>query len=126
MPEINNFPGLSIFVFLVVAVLFFGTIFGIFYLYFTSRTRERLALIQSGMDPNTFKPRRTNLKYGMVIFSVVLGMVLGDIMGRVNGYAIGVPLGIMLGALSLIVYYFIIDKRLDKKQQGNNLNDLPA
>ena len=124
MPEINNFPGLSIFVILVLAVLFFGTIFGIFYLYFTSRTRERLALIQSGMDPNTFKPRRSYLKYGMVIFSVVFGMVLGDMMPF--RYAIGVPLGIMLGALSLIAYYFIIDKRLDKKQQANNLNDLQA
>ena len=44
-----------------VAILFFGTIFGIFYLYFTSRTRERLALIERGLDPNFFKPRRTML-----------------------------------------------------------------
>jgi hypothetical protein len=117
-------PVLSTFVILVLAVLFFGTIFGIFYLYFTSRTRERLALIQSGMDPNTFKPRRNNLKYGMVIFSVAFGMVLGDLIPF--RYAIGVPLGIMLGALSLIVYYFIIDKRLDKNKEGKELNDLTA
>ncbi|MDB5262673.1 MAG: rane protein [Adhaeribacter sp.] len=125
MPEVSTLLKFNILVILVLAILFFGTIFGIFYLYFTSRTRERLALIQSGLDPNTFKPRRTNLKYGMVIFSVVLGMVLGDVMGRVNGYAIGVPLGIMLGALSLILYYFIIDKPLDKNQQRNRLDELP-
>ena len=115
---------LNTFVILVLAVLFFGTIFGIFYLYFTSRTRERLAMIQNGLDPNTFKPRRTNLKYGMVIFSVVLGMTLGDVLGRVNGYAIGVPLGVMLGGLSLVIYYFIIDKRLNKNKPVDHLGDL--
>lgn len=113
-------PVLNTFVILVLAVLFFGTIFGICYLYFTSRTRERLAIIQSGQDPNMFKPRRTNLKYGMVIFSVVLGMTLGDVIGRVNGYAIGVPLGVMLGGLSLIIYYFIIEKQLNKKSPASD------
>lgn len=117
-------PVLSTFVILVLAVLFFGTIFGIFYLYFTSRTRERLAIIQSGLDPNMFKPRRNNLKYGMVIFSVVFGMVVGDLIPF--RYAIGVPLGVMLGALSLIVYYFIIEKRLNKNKNATNLPDLPA
>ena len=114
-------PTLSTLVIFLLALLFFGTIFGIFYLYFTSRTRERLALIERGMDPNTFKPRRANLKYGLVIFSVVLGMTLGDLMGRVNGYAIGVPLGVMLGGLSLIIYYFIIDKRLGKAGEESDI-----
>lgn len=111
-------PVLSSLALFILAVLFFGTIFGIFYLYFTSRTRERLALIERGMDPNTFKPRRANLKYGLVIFSVVFGMTLGDFIGREPfGYPIGVPLGIMLGGLSLIVYYFISNKRLGKETE---------
>ncbi|PSR55615.1 hypothetical protein AHMF7605_19940 [Adhaeribacter arboris] len=100
----------------IVAILFFGTIFGICYLYFTSRTRERLALVERGLDPNFFRPRRTALKYGMVIFSVVLGMTLGDLIPF--RYPVGVPLGVMLGGLSLIVYYFIIDKRLDKRDEA--------
>ena len=50
-----------------VAILFFGTIFGIFYLYFTSRTRDRLALIERGFAPNFFKPSSTMLTSGRVI-----------------------------------------------------------
>ncbi|QNF32906.1 hypothetical protein HUW51_09235 [Adhaeribacter swui] len=100
----------------IVAILFFGTIFGICYLYFTSRTRERLALVERGLDPNFFRPRRTALKYGMLIFSVVLGMTIGDMIPF--RYAIGVPLGVMLGGLSLILYYFIIDKRLGNRDEA--------
>ena len=55
------------------------------------------------------------LKYGMVIFSVVFGMTVGDLI-QVR-YSIGVPLGVMLGGLSLIAYYFIIEKRLDKRDE---------
>ncbi|QMU31171.1 DUF6249 domain-containing protein [Adhaeribacter radiodurans] len=100
----------------IVAILFFSTIFGICYLYFTSRTRERLALVERGLDPNFFRPRRTALKYGMVIFSVLLGMTIGDFIPW--RYAIGVPLGVMFGGLSLIAYYFIIDKRLGDRDEA--------
>ncbi len=114
-----NFPPLFV---LTLAVLFCGTAFGIAYLYFTARTRERLALIAKGLDPNTFRPRRTNLKYGLLISSVVLGMLVGDLIGREPfGYPIGVPLGVILGGVSLIAYYFIIDKRLPADPAGNPL-----
>lgn len=107
---------------LTLAVLFCGTAFGIAYLYFTARTRERLALIAKGLDPNMFRPRRTNLKYGLLVSSVVLGMVVGDLTGQelFGGYPIGVPLGAILGGLSLIVYYFIVDKRLPADQAGDS------
>ena len=100
----------------IVAILFFGTIFGICYLYFTSRTRERLALIERGLDPGFFRPRRTLLKYGLVIFSVMFGITIGDLIPF--RYPIGVPLGVMLGGLSLIVYYFIIEKQLNKRDEA--------
>lgn len=101
-----------------------GTIFGIAYLYFTARTRERLALIARGMDPNTFRPRRTNLKYGMLVSSVVLGTLLGDLLGREPfGYPIGPPLGVFLGGISLIVYYFVVDKQLTNREKSNGMEN---
>jgi hypothetical protein len=106
------------------ALLLCGTVFGIAYLYFTARTRERLALIAKGMDPNTFRPRRTNLKYGMLIASVVLGTLIGDLIGRKPfGYSIGVPLGAILGGISLVVYYFIIDRRLTSQERRDRLDN---
>jgi hypothetical protein len=105
-------------------LLLCGTVFGIAYLYFTARSRERLALIARGLDPNTFRPRRTNLKYGMLVSSVVLGTLIGDFLGRQPfGYPIGVPLGVFLGGISLVVYYFIVDKRLTSREKSNALED---
>ncbi|MDF7814740.1 DUF6249 domain-containing protein [Hymenobacter sp. YC55] len=105
-------------------LLLCSTVFGVAYLYFTARTRERLALIARGMDPNTFRPRRTNLKFGMLVSSVVLGTLLGDLIGRQPfGYPIGVPLAAFLGGISLIVYYFIIDKRLNSRDKANGIDN---
>ncbi|MBC6608951.1 hypothetical protein H8B13_19185 [Hymenobacter sp. BT188] len=107
------------FTLLIVPVLFFGTIFGIAYLYFTARTRERLALIDKGLDPNTFHVRRRTLKIGMVVTAVVTGTLIGDWIGREPfGYPIGVPLGVLLGGLSLVVYYFVINRQIDKRETG--------
>ncbi|UOQ68719.1 hypothetical protein [Hymenobacter volaticus] len=115
---------LSPLIVLTLALLLCGTAFGIAYLYFTARSRERLALIARGLDPNTFRPRRTNLKYGMLVSSVVLGTLLGDLIGRQPfGYPIGVPLGVLLGGISLIVYYFIVDKRLTNREKSNGMEN---
>ena len=46
----NSFTGSFIFILLIVLVLL--TVFGIFYLYISSKNKERLALIEKGMDPN--------------------------------------------------------------------------
>ena len=45
----NSFLESTLFIFLIVLVLI--TIFGIFYLYFTTRNKERMALIEKGMNP---------------------------------------------------------------------------
>lgn len=38
----------------VVTAIIFGTIFGIFYLFFSTRNKERLALIEKGVDAKIF------------------------------------------------------------------------
>ncbi|WP_339841429.1 DUF6249 domain-containing protein [uncultured Maribacter sp.] len=39
---------------IIIPIVFFGSIFGIFYLYISSRNRERLALIEKGADASIF------------------------------------------------------------------------
>ena len=46
----NSFFGSLFFILLIVLVLL--TVFGIVYIYVTSKNKERLALIEKGMDPN--------------------------------------------------------------------------
>ena len=41
-----------------VLAVIFGTFFGIFYLYFSTRNKERLALIEKGVDAKIFMLRR--------------------------------------------------------------------
>ena len=39
---------------LIIIPIIFGAIFGIFYLYFSTRNKERLALIEKGVDASVF------------------------------------------------------------------------
>ena len=40
-----------------ILAIIFGTIFGIFYLFFSTRNKERLALIEKGMEAKIFSPQ---------------------------------------------------------------------
>ena len=73
-----------------ILLVIFGSIFGIFYLYFTTRNRERLALIEKGVDAKIFSKgrRRGGASYSKV-FVLNLAVLL-----------MGVGLGIFLGALA--------------------------
>jgi len=72
-----------------VFVVFFLSIFGVFYLYITTRNRERMAMIEKGVDPALFstvrepkKGRSTgsgwkfSLKSGMLIIGIGIGFVI--------------------------------------------------
>lgn len=71
----------------------FIVVFGIFYLYYSTRNKERLALIEKGQDVNIFYgekhakgPRTPSPVWKIIILNV--GLIL-----------LGVGLGIFLGAL---------------------------
>ena len=76
----------------VIAVLavIFGSIFGVFYLYFSTRNKERLALIEKGVDATIFMKGQQNKKAAP--FWKVLILNLGLL-------AMGIGVGILLGTL---------------------------
>lgn len=77
-----------------VAIIFialFASVYGVFYLYINTRNRERMAMIEKGIDtalfsserePKTLKARKTGsgikftLKSGMLIIGVGIGFVV--------------------------------------------------
>ncbi len=65
---------------------FFGTIFGVLYFYFTTRNRERLALIEKNADPALFRIEPTNvfkkfsIKIGMLFVGGGFGVLVGNIL----------------------------------------------
>ena len=65
----------------VVLAIIFGSIFGVFYLYFSSRNKERLALIEKGADASIFNiGKRTGASWKVVVINLaflLMGIGLG-------------------------------------------------
>lgn len=109
---------------MIVFICLFLVIFGICYLHFSTRNKERLALIEKGADASIFghKPNREAppvwkviiLNLGLLSAGVGLGMLLGFFIStaftpRDNGIIIGSSIFIMAG-LSLVVGFFLTKK----------------
>ncbi len=78
-----------------VLAVIFGSIFGVFYLYFSTRNKERLALIEKGVDATIFMKGQHNKRAAP--FWKVLILNLGLL-------AMGIGVGILLG--TLLSYHF--------------------
>ena len=98
----NSFIGSFFFVLLIVLVLL--TIFGIVYIYVTSKTKERLALIEKGMDPNLAKSDFW-LQIGIICGGAALGLITAGVIGSDYG-----PLVAILFAGAGLVAYNIFRK----------------
>jgi hypothetical protein len=105
----------------IVPVVFFLIIFGIFYLYFSSRNKERLALIEKGADASIFFGPKTErsgkwvMQIGILAIGVALGVLVGAALVSAGmDHAVAYPASIFLFAgIGLVVAYFIA-KRINK------------
>jgi len=106
-------------------IALFATVFGILYVYFNTRHKERLALIEKGADATLFKAGRNvsgtglnwgkfTLKIGMLFIGVALGILVGAIMSSAGILNDGVNYPSMIflfGGLSLVLFY-VIDRKI--------------
>jgi hypothetical protein len=97
-----------------VPVAFFLTIFAILYVYYTTRTKERLALIEKGVDANIFKTEPSKyalLKWGIFLIALAIGVITGYALSNViNEVAAFFTMILLFGGLGLIVAHFITNK----------------
>ncbi|WP_031425968.1 DUF6249 domain-containing protein [Flavimarina sp. Hel_I_48] len=99
----------------------FLVIFGVFYLYYSTRNKERLALIEKGADANIFVRSKGNgqsapvwkillLNLGLLLLGVGLGIILGFSLRYAfefnEGAAVTASVFVMSG-ISLIVGFFL-------------------
>lgn len=70
---------------IVIPLIIFSALFGIVYIFLTTRNKERLALIEKGADASLFNTGKKGNG-----FSIVLSIAL---------LAIGIGLGVLLGAM---------------------------
>jgi uncharacterized membrane protein YiaA len=103
-----------------IPMTFFACLFGIVYIYFTTRHRERMALIEKGADPALFQVKQSpqgfsTLRFGLLFVGVSLGIIFGAIlhasmpsMPEETGYF---SMIFMFGGLALISHHIIVRKQ---------------
>jgi hypothetical protein len=64
-----------------ILAIIFGSVFGVFYLYFSSRNKERLALIEKGADASIFNlGKRSGSSWKVIVLNLaflLMGIGLG-------------------------------------------------
>lgn len=103
-------------------IAFFAMVFGIFYLFFTTRNKERMALIEKGADASLFNIGKTagawswskfSLKIGMLAMGIAIGIICAATLqntGIMNEDALYSSMIFLFGGLSLVLFY-IIDRK---------------
>jgi hypothetical protein len=115
---------LAIMMVIIVSLGLCAMIFGIVYL----SKRERMAMIERGMDPRRYKPQTApfqNLKWGLLLIGAGLGLFLAFLFDRLvfrsdyydNNPAIYFSLIAIFGGLGLFTSYRIEKKDGDKPGQ---------
>lgn len=103
--------GAAVLIPLVGSISFFGCLGFIAYLFFKSRHKERMALIETGQDASLFQRTRgihNNLKWGYLGIGVGLALLSGHFLEEYTTMDDGAgyfPMVFLLGGLALIIYY---------------------
>ena len=117
---------LAIMMAIIVSLGCFAMIFGIVYLY----KRERMAMIERGMDPRRYKPQSApyqTLKWGLLLLGAGLGLFLANVLCRTifkttdyddgSNVAVYFSLIAIFGGLGLFASYRTEKKELSGKAE---------
>ena len=99
----------------------FGSIVTFIFFFFTTRHKERMALIESGKDASIFNRTQLGahsaLKFGILLLSAGLGVLLGLFLSESFNIdeAVILPSVMICGGLGLVTYYKIINDKLERE-----------
>ena len=103
---------------ILIPITMFICAFGVLYVYFTTRHKERLTLIEKGADPALFQSKKTwgntTMRIGMFLVGIALGILMGNILAETTQLKEEVAYFSMIflfGGASLILYYLVLEKR---------------
>lgn len=105
-----------------VPIGFFLAIFAILYVFWTTRTKERLALVEKGLDAGIFKidpvRRRLDLvKWGIFLIALAVGVVTGFALSNIMNEVVAFfTMILFFGGVGLIIAYVVINN-LDKEEK---------
>lgn len=101
----------------------FGTMFGLVFYYLYTRNKQRIAMIEKGVDPSLFysKPKVNKfgyLKWALLMIGIGFGFLMGGILTTYTDAEepIFFAMILLFGGLGLLAYFFIVknDKDGDK------------
>ena len=102
---------------LVAVIGTFTSVIVIAYLFFSSRHKVRMALIQHGKEASIFKENRESssaLKYGMLMAGLGLGILMGTFIESILNTDSPIPhfsMMLILGGAGLVFYYLVKNRR---------------
>jgi hypothetical protein len=105
-----------------VPIALFITIFGILYVYLSTRNKERLALIEKGADASMFTMKTNKLfvlKAGMFLSGLAIGLLFGNLLAettRIKEEIAYISMALLCGGTSLILYY-LVEKKIVKGKE---------
>ncbi|MGV6831342.1 MAG: DUF6249 domain-containing protein [bacterium] len=108
---------------ILIPLAFFASVFGVFYLYLSSRNRERLALIEKGADASIFKIGKRGSSWKVVIINLAflligigVGAFLGSIIDEYTRLHDGAIVGVIfiMAGLGLYVGFLQTRKALEE------------
>lgn len=101
-----------------VPIGFFLAIFAILYVYYTTRTKERLALIEKGVDASIFRTesKYALLKWGIFLIGLAIGVITGFALSTVvNEEVAFFTMIFFFGGIALIAAHFVTRKLANKE-----------
>jgi hypothetical protein len=110
----------------IILPVFFGVIFGIFYLYISARNRERLALIEKGGDASIFysSSKRVTPIWKVIVLNLgllLMGIGIGIFLANILTYNLNVDKDVafpgtifLMAGIGLFVGFFLT-KKLNKE-----------
>jgi hypothetical protein len=121
-----NSDELGVLIPILVPISMFAMIFGIVYLH----KRERMAMIERGMDPRNYKPRSqtyNTLKWGLLLIGAGLGLFIAYVLDHTclesmnrdeQNPAIYFALIAVFGGLGLFISFL-----MERKAEARNVNE---
>lgn len=107
---------------ILVPIAMFAVTFGIIYIIVTARNREKMAMIEKGVDPKDFMAKPKNNRHGIITWALLLvGVGIGLFLGSVLETYTDIPeepayfaCALLFGGLGLTGAYLIIKKTKDE------------
>lgn len=94
----------------------FGSIIILVYMFFSSRNKERMALIEHGKDAGIFKAAQSqieSLKFGIVAVMIGIGLLIGHLLEKAGlpEFVAYFSMILILGGAGLTGFYYLQKNR---------------